>query len=372
MKILKTCGSYSYGGIEIYILRTIEALIENRHQVHLACPRGSMLYRKALELKMTVFPIMEKGIKRLKSIYNIGSIIRKNNYDIIHTHLSNDLWTLVSAIKISGLSPGLILSKCMSSGISKKDLFHRYLYRNVDIIIAVSSFIKANVIKTCPVSETKVVVINDAVSTDRFDPSRYNRSEIRKSLGFSENEIVIGMIGRMTPGKGHDIFFEAVKSISSKYRIVKFILVGSASYGENEFENELHSKAQEIGVKDKIIFTGFKEDVAYYLSAMDILAFPSREESFGGTLLEAMAMKVPQVAFSSGGVTDIVLHGETGLLAERGNEKDFTEKLITLIENEALRKAMAEKCRKIVMENFEMSSNIRKVESLYEQIIRKG
>ncbi|MCX7877805.1 MAG: glycosyltransferase family 4 protein [Ignavibacteria bacterium] len=371
MKILKCCGSYSLGGIEIYIIRTIEVLLKHGHEVHFACPYGSSLHKKALGLGISVFPLMEHGIRRLKAVFRLKEIIRENNYSIIHTHLSNDLWTIVPAISFSGVNSRLILSKCMASGISKKDLFHRYLYKHVDKIIAVSSFIRENVIETCPADPSKITVINDAVSVSDFDPSMYNRNDIRKSLGFSEIDVVVGMIGRMTPGKGHDIFFNAVKLLSTKYDMVKFIVVGSASYGESEYEKKLHIMAKEMGVKEKIIFTGFSENVAYYLSAMDILAFPSKEESFGGTLLEAMAMKVTPVAFSSGGVTDIIIDGKTGLLAEKANSDDFIHKLCQLIEDNKLRKEMSEKCRERVLENFELDSNIKLVEKLYEEVSKE-
>jgi glycosyltransferase involved in cell wall biosynthesis len=367
MKILKSCGSPSWGGLEIYIIRTVEKLMELGHDVSIACLPNSNIENQAREKGIKVLPVIHKGFRRLKSIFKLKKFLSQNNIDVIHTHLSNDLWVLVPALKLSGSKAKLTLSKGLESGVSKKDLFHRFLYNRVDKIIAVSNFIKSNVLKTCPVDESRVMVIPDAIQLEKYNPDLFDKKNVKKELGFDESQIIIGMVGRMSPGKGHEILFESARRLmnSDWKNKIKFLVVGGASFGEEDYEKKLLADAEKYGLKEIMEFTGFQSNTPYYLSAMDILAFPSNEESFGGTLLEAMAMKLPVAASDSGGVPDIVINGVTGLLIPRNNPDALTKALIQLIENKELRDTMGNNGRKRVEQHFEMTENIKLFEKIY-------
>jgi glycosyltransferase involved in cell wall biosynthesis len=367
MKVLKSCGSPSWGGIEIYILRTIEALNQHSDDVPILCLPDSNIQKNARENGITILPILSKGAGRLGSILKLKKYLKENNTDVIHTHLSNDLWILVPALKLAGSKAKLILSKGMESGVNKKDIFHRLLYDRVDCVVPVSDFIKKNVIATCPVGEDKMKVIHDGIQLEKFNPDLFNKNEIRKQLGFNESTIIIGMVGRMSPGKGHEIFFRSAKMIidSGLKDRVNFLVVGSASFGEVEYEKKLHTEAESLGLKEVITFAGHQSNIPYYLSAIDILAFPSNDESFGGTLLEAMAMKLPVAASNSGAVPEIVIDGETGLLVPRNDAAALTEAFIKLIKDEKLRSTLGANGRKRAEQHFDMKEYIRKFEELY-------
>ncbi len=367
MKVLKSCGSPSWGGIEIYVLRTIETMNKAGNNVPILCMPDTNIYRSARENGITALPILRKGPGRLSSILKLRKYLTENNPDIIHTHISNDLWILVPAMKLAGSNAKLILSKGMESGVSKKDIFHRWLYKRVNMIVPVSEFIKKNVLKTCPVNEEKVKVIHDGIQLEKFNPDLFNKNEVRKQLGFNESTIIIGMVGRMSPGKGHEIFFRSAQMMMKgdlKDR-VKFLVVGGASFGEKVYEKKLLAEAESFGLKEVITFTGQQSNIPYYLAAMDILAFPSNEESFGGTVVEAMAMKLPVVASNSGAVPEIVIDGETGILVPRNDAAALTEALIKLINDEKLRAAIGANGRKRAEQHFDMKEYIRQFEELY-------
>jgi glycosyltransferase involved in cell wall biosynthesis len=365
--ILKSCGTRSWGGLEIYMLRTIDELNKIGQKASLLCMPNSALQKNANIRKITTFPILNKGIGRISSILKLKNIIKTQQVDVIHTHLSNDLWILVPAIKLSGRKTKLILTKGMASGVNKKDIFHRYLYKKVDRIIAVSNFLKKNVLETCPVNESKVEVINDAVSLEKFNPELYDKDKVRGELGLDTSSVVIGMVGRMSPGKGYETLFESAKMIMGNYpdKNIKFLVVGAASFGEDKYEKELMNIVKENKLEQIIKFAGFQDDIAYFYSAMDILAFPSNEESFGGTLLEAMAMKLPVAASDSGGVPDIVINNETGFLVPRNNPTALTGGLMKLVNDEKLRITLGSNCRKRVEEHFEMTKNMKIFEKIY-------
>lgn len=374
MKILKSCGSPSWGGIEIYVLRTILELREMGHDTSILCLENSEISKHAEKNKIPYIPILKKGARRPGEFLKLRKYFEASSFDIIHTHLSNDLWSLVPALNTSGNKTPLVLSKCMASGINKKDIFHRYLYKRVNRITAVSRFIEKNVLETCPVKPENVIVINDAISPAKWDPEKYDKKTSKSGFGFHGHDIVIGMIGRISPGKGHDVFFRSVKQIldSGITDNVKFMVVGTSSPEEKEFEAKVMGIAAKLGVSDKILFTGYTDDIPLHLSAMDILAFPSNEESFGGTLLEAMAMKVPVAAFESGGVPDIVINGTTGFLTRRNNVEEFTDSLLKLIKDKDLRERIAEAGRIRVEHHFDLRQNMNRFVELYKSLMKQN
>jgi glycosyltransferase involved in cell wall biosynthesis len=366
MKIIQSCGSFSWGGLEMSVLQTAEMLKTRGHETTLLCAAASTLEKKANETGVSTVSIFAKSssIKRFKSLLN------SDNYDVIHTHLSHDLWIIVPALKLSGTSSTvkLVLTKHMASGVSKKDILHRFLYKRINKIIAVSEFIKRNVLKTCPVNESKITIIPDAISTDIFDSNKFNKSSTRHEFNIDDSCFMVGIIGRMTPGKGHEDFLNAAKRIkdNSNQRI-KFLITGKASYGEEKYEAELKNLSMKLGLTDDVIFAGFRDDIPRVLSAVDVLAFPSHEESFGITLIEAMAMKVPIVASNNAGVVDIVINGETGILIPAKDPVSLANAIAGLIENPELRKKLGETGRKRVEKNFNIDKTIKELEKVYEE-----
>jgi len=367
MKILKSCGSPSWGGIEIYILRTIEKLTELGNEVSLLCPPHSNIEKNAREKGIKAYPILKRGAGRFDSIVNLRKLLKENKFEVIHTHLSNDLWVIVPALRNSRHKTKLILSKCMASGVKKKDILHKQLYNRTDTIIAVSNFIKQNVLDTCPVNESKVDVVPDAIDLTRFNPALYDGKKIRNELGINESTIVVGMVGRMSPGKGHETLFATARMLmGTDYETkIRFLVIGGASFGEDKYEMNLMETVKKDHSEKMIIFKGFQNDVAHFLSAMDIFAFPSNEESFGGAALEAMAMNLPVVASDAGGVPDIVINNETGILIPRNDPKALSDALIKLVENTELRTKFGLNGRKRVEQHFEMTSNMKKFEKIY-------
>jgi glycosyltransferase involved in cell wall biosynthesis len=245
----------------------------------------------------------------------------------------------------------------MASGVQKKDPFHRYLYNRIDLIFAISNYVLQSVLNTCPVPPDKVTLLHNAISLDKYDPSLYDKVEIRKELQIDLEPLVIGFVGRFTPGKGHEEFLLAAKRVKEMTpHPVKFLLVGSASYKENHYFTHIRCMADKLLSPEDIIFTGFRIDIPRMMKAMDILVFPSHEESFGNVLLEAMAMKIPIIASHSGGVPDIVIDGQTGILTPPKEFKSLANQILHLIQSPQLRVKLQENGRQRVEKYFNFDS----------------
>lgn len=362
MKIFQSCGSYSWGGLEIQTLRISAALKKLGEEVSILCPVNSTLQREAETLGISTFPVFRSGIKSVQSTRELKKIIQREQPTVVHTHLSHDLWTLVPALKWSRSRAKLFLTKQMGSSVGKKDPLHRILYHRVNRIYAISNYIRQNVLKTCPVPERKVKLLFNAIPLEEYNPSAMEKAGIRRELHIDPHTVVIGMVGRFSPMKGHPEFYRAAKIILERTTApVIFLVVGGASFGEDDFEKRMHRLGEELQIDTRIIYTGHRTDIPRLMAAIDILAFPSHKESFGNILLEAMAVGLPVVASASGGVLDIVLPEKTGLLVPPKDAKALAEALLELIDDPQRCRRLGEAARERVADHFNFENYIREL-----------
>ncbi len=364
MRILQSCGSASWGGLEILALRTTQQLKQRGHNVHLLCRQDSKLEKEALKDNIGIITLLGKSA--FKSIIRAKKIIVAENYEIIHTHLSHDLWILVPALKLSGSNPKLFLTRHMGSGISKKDIFHKYLYNRVNRIFAISNYVKQNVLKTCPVNDNKVSILHPAINVNDYAPENFNRKTLRGALGIDNKSVVIGIASRISPGKGYEEFLQAAKILKKEFPAgICFLAAGGKSRGEEEYFNNIMRLTHELGLDNAVKYIGFRENIAEVLSIMDIFVFPSHEESFGVLLIEAMAAGLPAAASNNAGIPDIVIDGETGILVPPKDAVKLAGAVKYLIEDKELRTKLGREARKRAEGIFNINDALDKLEKFY-------
>ena len=366
LKIIQSCGSPSWGGLEIMALETSKELINKGHDVVLFCRKNSTLYNEAQKSGIKSFEVFDKDKYLFGSIRKIKTILNTDKYEIIHTHYSHDLWALVPALKRNNLK--LFLTKHVAS-IPKKDLLHRYLYKRVNGLFAISNYIKECVIEKYPVPKERIFLLHDFINLKNFDKSLYNKSETRKVHKIPENAIVIGMAGRISPGKGHEDFIDATKIIlKNNSQNIYFVIIGGASHGEDEYGKKIKLYAKESGIADKIIFTGFSSEIPKLLNILDIFVLPSHEESFGIIVLEAMAIGLPVIATNNAGAVDIVVNNETGILLEPKKPGQIAEAVQKLMDDKNKRDNFGTAGRKRIEEVFSTDIIISQLLEYYKTL----
>ena len=368
MKILYSCLSKSWGGMEMVTLTGIKQLIKRNHKVELLCADESRLQLEANNLGIIIHPIKNGKILNPFSLAGVASIIRSGSYDVIHSHASKDLWLIVPALQILKSKIPLVFTKHVGSYIIKKDFLHNKIYSRVNIAIAISSVIKNNLIETTTLTEDKIKIIFNGVDLEKFNPENANRNKLRKELNIAENEILIGMTGRFSRGKGHEEFLFAANQLSKKFSYLKFVFVGEASHGEDEYANSVKQLALNYQLKN-VYFTGFRSDIPDVLAAMDIFVFPSHSESFGIALIEAMAMFKPSVCSNSEGVLDIAVDNETSYLFKVKDGNDLAKNLGQLILDPEKRKTFGNNARKRVTEFFNLENVTDQIINVYSKLI---
>lgn len=353
MRVIQACGSQSWDDPEIQTLRTALGMKARHFDVILLCTKGSVLEREGIKHHLVVRSYFETEGKILRSIKKIQSLLKYFPVDVIHAHSIHDLQILVPAMQMAKSDAKLFLTTRMASAVKKRDLLHRYLYSRLKKIFATSNYIREHVIRTCPVPGGKVNVLYDGIDLDRLNPNNDHKEEIRKRLGLSLNSIVIGMVGRYTPEKGHPEFIQAAKMVmKGTEHHVQFIVLGGCP-GEDYNDNPISDLSNKTIPDKDILYTGFLSDISRIMKTVDILVFPSYEESLGSTLLEAMAMEIPVVASSDGSVPEIVIDQETGLLVPPKHADALTSAMMQYIQNPALREHHAKAAKRQIQSRFD-------------------
>lgn len=355
----------------MYSLNTARTLIDAGINVELLCYPKSRLHKEALKAGIKVHTLKSRKLFNPINIYQLNKLVCGNCYDLIHAESSKDLWLLVPALRLTSCKTPLLLTKHVGSFINKKDFFHKWIYKRVNVALAISRVIKSNLLKTTPLDEARVLLLYDSIDTDRFNPSKAKGNYIRQEFKIKPNEILIGMTGRFSPGKGHEEFISAAKYLTGKYSNLRFMIVGEPSRGEDSYAADIKILAAEHGLIDKIIFTGYRSDIPEILAALDIFVFPSHAEAFGMALAEAMSMGKPSVCSNSDGVLEIAVDGATSYLFENKNSKDLSGKIEMLINSPAKRKEFGLAARKRVIDLFNMDKFTKELINIYNALIKE-
>ncbi|OGU84161.1 MAG: glycosyl transferase [Ignavibacteria bacterium RBG_16_35_7] len=368
MKILYSCLSKSWGGMEMYTLTAVRQLLKRNITVELLCAEESRIHIEANNFGLIVHPLKISWLSNASNVLRLASLIRRSKYNLIHTQASFDLWLLVPALKLLQSNIPLMLTKQVGSFIIKKDILHKWIYTRLTYALAISTTIKKNLIDTCPLPEKKVLLLHNGIDTNRFNPEKVDAQKIRNEFMITEQEILIGMMARFSPGKGHEEFLYAASELNKKYQSLKFIIVGEPSRGENSYAESIKKQASDYQLNN-LIFAGFRSDTPDVLAALDIFVFPSHAEAFGIALAEAMAMGKPSICSNAEGILDIAIDKETSLLFENKNAQDLTKKISRLIESLDLRQSFSIMARKRAIEYFDLEKLTDKVVEIYKKAI---
>jgi glycosyltransferase involved in cell wall biosynthesis len=193
---------------------------------------------------------------------------------------------------------------------------------------------------------------------------------VRSELGLPPVAPVIGMLGRLEYWKGHETFLDAAAKLSAIHPEVRYLIVGDATYGEPDYPDDLKQFAKDLGIADKVVFTGFRPDIYDLLNVMDIYVHPSIEpEPFGRGIIEAMALAIPVVASSEGGPLEIIDNGGTGFLVEPGNAESLSRVLAQMLDNPEVISVIGRNGRCAVERHFTLKRCVDDVTMILDEIL---
>jgi len=212
----------------------------------------------------------------------------------------------------------------------------------------------------------RVSVLYNAVDTEVFHPGIDN-SLVRRELHIPPDAIVIGNVARLTPWKGQHILLEAFARIADQLPNLYLLLVGSSLFCSGRYERQLHSRASQLGLNGRIIFSGYREDLPQVLAAMNIFVYTSLEKDTSPlSMLSAMAMGLPIVASNIKGLTELLTNNREGLLVPVGDVCALAATMKDALCDEKLRQRLGQAARTRCENDFSLDRYILDIERVLE------
>lgn len=215
----------------------------------------------------------------------------------------------------------------------------------------------------------KTQTVHNGIDLSLFDPGTDGK-RVRSMLNVGKETKLIGTVGHLAPLKGYEELMESMGKVVRGGFDVKLAVVGDAIYPHSKsYKRKLLSLVESNGLNDRVIFTGYREDIPGLLASFDIFVLPSQSEGFGKVNLEAMAMGKPVISTNVGGIPEVVVDGVTGILVPPKNTKALSHAIIKLLNDSRLRESMGHKGRRRVEENFTLQAHVQKIEEIYRKVL---
>ncbi len=361
-RVLEISSAMHMGGGEVHFLNLVAGLLRDQFSVGAVLRPGSPLIPKLKEFSIPIYTLPLRNSLDLVSAWGLRRLSKKLGTNIIHAHVSRDY--LIAAIACAKKCR-LVLTRHLLLPM-RRSTFHRMCFRKVDRFIAVSQGIKEALLKHDGVDPSRIVVIPNGVSVEHF-LSPTVMDELRERLGIPPGAKVVGIVGQISPHKGHEDFVDAAASLSMRYPKIIFLVVGKES-GDGSFLRKLESKINQKGLEEKFFFTGFLENVSSAMGLMDVLAAPSWEEPFGLVILEAMVTGVPVVATDIGGPREILENGISGILVSPRAPRELAEAIASILERPDLSARLSRNGRERVEKHYNLDLQVRRTADVFMKL----
>lgn len=387
-KILRIINRFNLGGPTYnaaYLTKYLEPdyetlLIGGQHD---ESEKSSMHILDNLGLKPIIIPEMQRSLNPYKdqiAFKKIQNIIKEFKPDIVHTHaakagaLGRRAAYKMGVKQIYHTFHGHVFHSYFGSFKTRifKEI-ERNLAKKSTKIIAISEIQKSElskIHKICP--EKKIEVIPLGFDLERFNTDKDSkRKEFRKKWNLKENEIAIGIIGRLVPIKNHTFFIDVIQEVLKNSKVpIRAFIVGDGEEKQN-IVNYIKNKNLDFSLNyDPATFqiTSWIKEIDKVNSGMDIICLTSLNEGTPVSLIEAQASGKPIVSTKTGGIENIVLENKTALLSEKNDLDNFSKNLLSLVNNSNKRKLFS-KFGLEKSKDFHYNQLVNNIKNLYEKIL---
>lgn len=347
MRLIQVTASKVWRGHEQKIIYLYEAFRDFGYveDQWIVCVKDSEIYQVAKSKGMQVIALECKGEYDFKFAKNLKKIADEKNADIVFIHNSESHTLTVLSSLFYGLKIPLVLCRTLIKRVDTNFLRKwKYNYKGIKKIICVSQPV-VDVLKYAVKDHSKLCIVGSVTDIHKF---KYTDTGIlRKEFNIPADMKIIGNIAAFTAMKDLFTWVRTVAELVKRGVKAKYIIIGTGPQ-----EAEVKALAKELGVYDDIIWAGFRKDVPQVLPEFDLFLFTSNNEPTGGVLLESYACHVPIVANNAGGIGEVLIDGQTGLMAETGNPVSFADKVEELLSNQELQKKFTENGYQFLKDNF--------------------
>ena len=359
------------GGVEIATLRLTAATNDQfRHVVFLwpdAVILRNLFAQQGIETVTYTppTPSLRHGIRFYRQSLGLARQLRSAGADVVHF-----------ADRFAAYYTSLAAFLAHTRTICHVRLSHPQLsFRDRLTLLPVRDyiFVSAEAMRTFALSlpESRARVIYDAIQVSTADMTESNAA-VRREFGIEPKCALVGSIARVALQKDFPTLVTAAAEVLSKYPDTRFLIVGehSSDNAHRAHYEAVLKQLEDLGIKDSFIFTGYRNDVARLLAAMDISVLCTHREGFPLSILESMALRKPVIATAVGGVPEIIQHGVTGYLHRHGDSKELAEEIMLLIERPEESACIGTAGYELVKLNYSRDKYAKEISKAYMDAMR--
>jgi len=384
------CAIAGMGGAEFSLLELV-AHLRGAYEFHLIVPGEGPLKKRAELAGATVWVLpWPEAIERTGETGKLPGPVRVLRFAAsmrsFAGQLSDLLDEIVPSVLVTNAAKAHVIGALARKGkdvpliwymrdgleeraISRKLL--KLLSRRCDLAVCISQYVASQFRKYVSESVPASVVYN-IVDVGRFRPGALAPADLRKT----PDEIWYGIVGAITPLKGHDVFLDAAEKVLAQLPTAMFVVVGNNPYVTEEglrYEESLRRRVENSALRERVKFVGFRNDIPNVLAQIDVLVQPNRgPEGLGRSVLEAMACGVPVIAVNKWGPAELIDDSRSGLLFPPLDTRQLTAHMLTLGESGLLRRTMGRRGHDWIQQNLVASELAEKFDRILCKAIAAG
>ena len=381
MRIAHVITRLIVGGAQENTILTCEGLARNAHDVTLIAgpetgPEGSLWPRAE---RFGGETLRVDSLRRNVSVMNdarcageLKRIFRERAFDIVHTHSSKAGIIGRYAARRANVPHVVHTIHGMSFNRTQPALvrgFYAMLERRAarwtEAFVCVADAMTEQAVAAGIAPRERFATIRSGIETDRYQPNKATRSEVRARWGFQRSAVVIGTVARLFRNKGYEQLLKAMPAIAAKCPNARFVWVGDGA-NRNEYLAEL----ERLNLRDRVHLTGLvpPDDIPTLMNGLDVLVHASQWEGLPRALVQASLSAVPVVSFDNDGAPEAVEDGVTGYLVPLGDCEQLGDRVTALCSDADLRTRFGAAARNKCLMEFDHQHMVDQIETLYKRL----
>ena len=367
LRLLCMLDELDIGGTEQQILELVRRIDRKHFEPMVCCFRHGRKAREIESLGVPVFQVAKHHKLDITILPRLVQLLRRERIDILQTFL----WTANAWGRAAGRIAGVPVLVAGERNVdiweqSYKRTIGRLLARYTDRIVGNSEAVREYLLQRGGLDPADVSTIYNGVNFERFEQP-VDPAERRAELGIPENALLAGVVARVEPAKDHETLLRAFGHVKERTADVHLAVVGDGS-----LRPSLEALAHELGIGDRVHFTGFRTDAAEWIATFDFSVLSSRKEGLSNTVIESMAAGRPVIATAVGGNPEVIVEGETGYLLPVRQPEAFGEAIATLTSDRERLREMGAAGKKRVHALFSVDQMVENTSRLYLELASRN
>jgi len=350
----------TWRGGQNQVLLTVLGMRAVGHRAMLVAHAAGELRQRAAE-GLELIPLAPKTEMDLGAAWRLSRLVKQLRPDVVHAHDPHGVAMAALALSMSTepAKPPLVAARRVDFHI-KGNALSRWKYRQVDCFICASDAIRQMVIGD-GIPAARAVTIHEGIDLGRVAAAP--AANLHADLWLPHQAPIVGNVAALVPHKGHRHLIEAAAIVTRKIPDARFVIAG-----EGELRAVLERQIKDHRLEKHVFLAGFRPDILSVHKAFDIFVMSSVTEGLGTSLLDAMACGKPIVATRAGGMPEVVIDGQTGLLVPPRDHEAMADAIVILLRDDALRRRLGAAGDVRVRERFSVDRMVQDTLAVYQRV----